>query len=84
MRPLFYINNNLPTIIIIAPGTPKTPTNIEVIRLSPMWKLKNDPIILIKNIVNPPSIEFITNFNIIFIGKINILPNINKNKIQAI
>ena len=68
----------------IAPGIPKIPTKIEVIKFNPIWKLKNDPIRLIINIVNPPKIEFITNLNIVFIGMINILPNINKKKIQAI
>lgn len=70
--------------ITIAPGIPKTPTNIEVIKFKPIWKLKNEPIRLIKNIVKPPKIELITNFNIIFIGTTNNLPNINKKKIQAI
>ena len=55
---------------------------IDVIKLSPMWKFKNEPIRLITHIVSPPSTEFITNFNIVFIGTINNLPNINKKKIQ--
>ena len=68
----------------MAPGTPKTPTNIEVIRFNPIWNPHKEPIILIINIVNPPSTEFIINFNIVFIGTINIFPNINKKNIQAI
>ena len=59
------------------------PTKIEVIRFNPIWKLKKEPMKFIINIINPPNIEFIINLNIIFIGTINILPNINKKKIQA-
>lgn len=60
------------------------PTNIEVIKFNPIWKLKKDPIKLIINIVNPPRIEFKTNLSIVFIGTINIFPNMNKKKIHAI
>ena len=60
------------------------PTNIEVIKFNPIWKLKKDPIKLIINIVNPPRTEFKTNLSIVFIGTINIFPNMNKKKIQAI
>ena len=79
----FYINSNFIIIITIAPGIPKTPTKIEVIKFNPIWKLKNDPIKLIINIIIPPKTEFIIILNIVFIGIINILPNINKKKIQA-
>ena len=84
MSCFFYINNNFIITITTAPGIPKTPINIEVIKFNPIWKLKKEPIRLIINIVNPPSIEFITNLSIVFIGIINILPNINKKKIQAV
>ena len=57
---------------------------IEVIKFNPIWKLKKEPIKLIINITSPPSTEFITNLKIVFIGTINIFPNINKKKIQAI
>ena len=45
---------------------------------------KKEPIRLIINIVRPPSTELIISLNIIFIGIINIFPNMNKKKIQAI
>lgn len=80
----FYINNNFIITITIAPGIPRIPTKIEVTKFNPMWKLKNEPTRLIKNIINPPSTEFIINFHIVFIGIINSFPNINKKKIQAI
>ena len=80
----FYINNTFIITITIAPGIPKMPTKIEVIKFNPIWKLKKEPIKLIINIVNPPRIEFKINLSIVFIGTINILPNINKKKIQAI
>lgn len=79
-----YPNNNFIITITIAPGIPSIPTKMDVIILSPIWKLKNEPIRFIINIVIPPSIEFTTNFNIVFIGTINIFPNINKNIMQAI
>lgn len=71
-------------MITIAPGIPSNPTNIEVIRFNPIWKLKKQPIKLIINIINPPNIEFIISFIIVLSGTINILPNINKKKIHAI
>ena len=71
-------------IITIAPGIPNKPTNMEVIRFNPIWKLKKLPIKLIINIINPPNIEFIISFAIVLIGTINIFPNINKKKIHAI
>lgn len=85
----FYVNkpfqtNNFITTITIAPGIPRIPIKIEVIKFNPIWKLKNEPIKFIKNITSPPSTEFNTNLRIVFIGTINTFPNINKKKIQAI
>ena len=77
------IKNNFINTITIAPGIPKIPTKIEVIKFNPIWNSKKEPIKLIINIINPPSTEFITNLHIIFIGTINILPNINKKNIHA-
>ena len=48
-----------------------------------MWKLNPAPIKLIMYIVTPPKMEFKTNLSTFFIGKIKILPNINKKHIHA-
>ena len=45
--------------------------------------LKAAPIQFIIVIINPPSKEFIISLIISFIGKINILPNINIDDMQA-
>lgn len=81
---LFFYINSFITTITIAPGIPRIPIKIEVIKFNPIWKLKNEPIKFIKNITSPPSTEFNTNLRIVFIGTINTFPNINKKKIQAI
>ena len=47
MSCFFYINNNFIITITTAPGIPKTPINIEVIKFNPIWKLKKEPIRLI-------------------------------------
>ena len=49
-----------------------------------MWKPKLCVKKFIKNIINPPSIEFKISLNIIFIGTINIFPIIKIKQIQAI
>lgn len=67
----------------IAPGIPNSPTKIDVNRFNPIWKSNIAPIQLIPYIINPPSIEFNISFNILLIGSINILPNINKKQIHA-
>lgn len=66
-----------------APGTPNSPTKIEVMRFNPIWKLKLAPITLIRKIKTPPNIEFKTNFNIFFNGIIKIFPKINKKIMHA-
>ena len=43
---------------------------------NPICKLNTAPIQFITTINTPPNIEFINNFNIFFIGRINILPKI--------
>ena len=50
---------------------------------SPIWKLNPAPIKLIMYIVTPPKMEFKTNLSTFFIGKIKILPKINKKHIHA-
>lgn len=67
----------------IAPGIPNIPTINAFIIFNPMWKLNSPPIKFIINIKSPPSAEFRTNFNIIFIGAVNSFPNINMNDIHA-
>ena len=70
-------------VIKIAPGIPSIPTNTDVNTLSPIWKLKVAPTILIIYINNPPKIELKINFKIVLIGIINILPNIKIKKMHA-
>ena len=79
----FYYNINLNIIKNILPGIPNIPTNIAVTIFNPMWKLNSPPIRFIIYINTPPIIELNTNFNIVFIGNINSLPNIIKNAIHA-
>lgn len=81
---VFYSINIFIITITTAPGIPRSPTKIEVIKLRPIWNPQNEPIRLIINITNPPSTEFKTNLSIVFIGTINIFPNMNKKNIQAI
>lgn len=66
-----------------APGTPNNPTIIEVTTFKPIWKEKFAPIKFIKNMSTPPAIEFISNFNINFIGFANNLPNKKTKQIHA-
>ena len=74
---IFTITSN------IAPGTPNIPMNIDVNKFNPIWKSNIAPTQLIPYIINPPNIEFNTSFNMLFIGNINTLPNINKKQIHA-
>lgn len=67
----------------IAPGTPNIPTKREVMILRPMWNPNTPPTKLMTNNRMPPKTEFNINFKIVLIGKIKILPNRNKKKIQA-
>lgn len=84
---LLYLYTPIITLSIInkiAPGTPSIPTNIAVTTFNPIWKLSIVPTKFIIYISTPPSAEFNTSFNILFIGTINILPKINKKIIHAI
>lgn len=54
---------------------PRIPTKIAVTRFNPIWKFHIAPIIFMKNIKTPPSIEFSINLKINFNGIINNLPN---------
>ncbi len=64
-------------------GTPNIPTNIVVPKFIPMYNPKFAPIKFIIYIIIAPRQEFAISFKILFNGNINILPNINKNIIQA-
>lgn len=63
---------------------PKSPTKIDVNKFKPIWKLKLCANIFIKNMINPPSKEFIISLNIIFIGTIKSLHIIKIKQMQAI
>lgn len=71
------------TTITIAPGIPKSPIKIEVIKFKPIWNPKAFPIKLMMKMSTPPNIELMTNFSIVLIGTIKTFPNINKKIIQA-
>ena len=78
-----FYNNKVITIKQIAPGIPRIPTIIDVIKLSPMWKPHIPPIKLIANMSMAPNIELKINLIIHLIGTIKILPIINKKHMHA-
>lgn len=75
--------NNFTITKTTTPGNPNNPTKTLVKKLSPIWKPKLAPTMLIKKITTPPIIEFKTSFNIFLIGTMKILPNKNKKQIHA-
>ena len=84
LREVFIIRKIIFNIINnIAPGIPKKPTINEVKKFNPIWKLKLAPIRFIIYIKIPPNIELNINFRTLFIGQINILPNMNISIIQV-
>ena len=84
LREVFIIRKIIFNIISnIAPGIPKNPTISEVKKFNPIWKLKLAPIKLIIYIKIAPNIELSINLKMLFIGQINILPNMNISIIQV-
>ena len=80
---MYYPTRSFTIIKHTTPGIPNKPTIKLVIKFNPMWNPKFAPIRFIKYIVNPPSIEFKTNFIIFCIGTIKIFPNIKIKQTHA-